>query len=553
MRSLRSVLLLSLAACGAGGSADSGDPGTPGGNVGFGGAQDIGEFRGILERGEIPGPNTLDANGFFNEHFVEPPNITCGGPLCLTPGLSVGRDFLTGAHQATLQISVNTTIDPLEHPRLPMKLAIVVDHSGSMSEDGRLEKVKVGLHALIDQLHDEDRLSIISFDDTVTIDQGFTTALDREKLHSVVAALQPDGGTNIFDGLKAGLDALGETPENEKQNRVILLSDGLATAGNTSQQAIIEMATGYISRGIGLTTIGVGTSFDVELMRGLAERGAGNFYFVEDASAATEVFTEEVDVFMSPIALDLEIQATTTSGWQMREVVGTKQWVPGSSSGSMRVPAVFFASRTSQQGEVGRRGGGSMIFINLDPTVAAIGNVANLTLRYRMPNTQEIITDTVNLNYDRDPHEALEEPFLSYVEMAERYAMYNTFLGFRLATQLAASGDWNCAAATLQATRTSATAWNQTHGNDPDIEADLQLADMFLQNLRAHGASADLSVASCPAAQDPFTDEPTWNDDAYNHPMACSSGSGNAGWLLILGALVFTTARRSTRRRAAAT
>ena len=82
MRSLRSALVLSLAACGAGGAADSGDPGTPGGNVGFGGAQDIGEFRGILERGEIPGPNTLDANGFFNEHFVEPPNITCGGPLC---------------------------------------------------------------------------------------------------------------------------------------------------------------------------------------------------------------------------------------------------------------------------------------------------------------------------------------------------------------------------------------------------------------------------------------------------------------------------------------
>lgn len=538
MRSLRSVLVLSLAACG-GGAADSPSDPTPGGNVGFGGAQDIGEFRGILERGEIPGPNTLDANGFFNEHFVEPPAVTCGGPLCLTPGLSVGRDFLTGAHQATLQISVNTTIDPLEHPRLPMKLSLVVDHSGSMSEDGRLDKVKVGLHALIDQLKDEDRLSIISFDDTVTIDQPFTASLDRDRLHLVVDNLRPRGGTNIFDGLKAGMDALGETVENEKQNRVILLSDGLATAGNTSQQAIIEMATGYVSRGIGLTTIGVGTSFDVELMRGLAERGAGNFYFVEDASAATEVFTEEVDVFMSPIALDLEIRATTTSGWQMREVIGTKQWVPGSTSGEMRVPAVFFASRTSQQGEVGRRGGGSMIFVRLDPTVAAIGNVADLTLSYRLPNTQEIITDKVTLNYDRPPTEALEEPFLSYAEMAERYAMYNTFLGFRLATELASIGDYNCAAATLQTTRASASAWNETHGQDPDIAADLQLAEMFLGNLRAKGANTDLSIESCPAAQDPFTEDPTWNPDAYNHPMACSSGKANASWLLILGALFF--------------
>lgn len=544
MRSLRSVLLLSLAACG-GGAADAPSPSGPGGNVGFGGAQDIGEFRGILERGEVPGPNTLDANGFFNEHFVEPPNITCGGPLCLTPGLSVGRDFLTGAHQATLQISVNTTIDPAEHPRLPMKLAIVVDHSGSMAEDNRLDKVKVGLHALIDQLHDEDRLSIISFDDVVTVDQGFTSALDRDKLHLVVDQLQPRGGTNIFDGLQAGLDALGELPENEKQNRVILLSDGLATAGNTSQDAIIEMATGYIGKGIGLTTIGVGTSFDVNLMRGLAERGAGNFYFVEDASAATEVFTEEIDVFMQPIALDLQISATTTSGWEMREVVGSKTWLPGTNTGEMRVPAVFFASRSSQQGEVGRRGGGSMIFVRLDPTFAAAGDVANLTLSYRLPNTQEIVSDTVKLNYDRDPSEALEEPFLSYAEMAERYAMYNTFLGFRLATQLAAEGDFNCAASALQATRTAASQWNSTHGNDPDIAADLELADMFLGNLRAKGATSELSLQNCPAAQDPWQENPEgWNPDAYNHPMACSSGKANAGWLLILGALFFVRRRR---------
>ncbi len=544
MRTTRSLLVVFLAACG-GGAEDAG-PGPGPGNVGFGGAQDIGEFRGILERGEIPASNTLDANGFFNEHFVEPPDITCGGPLCLTPGLSVGRDFLTGAHQATLQISVNTTVDPLEHPRLPMKLAIVVDHSGSMAEDNRLDKVKVGLHALIEQLNDEDRLAIISFDDVVTLDQPFTSALDRDRLHLVVDNLQPRGGTNIFDGLKAGLDALGELPENEKQNRVILLSDGLATSGNTSQQAIIEMATGYVSKGIGLTTIGVGTSFDVELMRGLAERGAGNFYFVEDASAATEVFTEEVDVFMSPIALDLEIHASTTSGWQMREVVGTKSWLSGATTGELRVPAVFFASRTSQQGEVGRRGGGSMIFVRLDPTSAGIGDVADLTLRYRLPNTNEIITDTVKLNYDREPTQALEEPFLSYSEMAERYAMYNTFLGLRLATQMAEIGDINCAMSALTTMRANAAAWNQTHGPDPDIAADLELTDMFINNLRAKGATSELSLSSCPGAEDPagWEGDGGWNPDAYNHPMACSSGKANAGWLMIVGALFFIRRRR---------
>src|SRR6185369_12075885 len=97
------------------------------------------------------------------------------------------------------------------------------------------------------------------------------------------AKLAPRGGTNIFDGLKAGLDLLGDAPPSDRQNRVIFLSDGLATAGNTSTSAIIDMATSRIIRGIGLTTIGVGTDFDAPLMRGLAERGAGNFYFLENA------------------------------------------------------------------------------------------------------------------------------------------------------------------------------------------------------------------------------------------------------------------------------
>jgi Ca-activated chloride channel family protein len=281
-------------------------------------------------------------------------------------------------------------------------------------------------------------------------------------------------------------------------------------------------------------------------MRGLAERGAGNFYFIEDASAATEVFTEEMDVFMSPIALDLQIEATTGPGWQMREVVGTKLWQAGANRGSMAVPAVFFASRTSQQGEVGRRGGGSMIFVRLDPTAAGAGKVSDLKLTYRLPNTQEIITHTVALDYTANPNDELPEPHLSYPEMAERYAMYNLFLGFRVATTEAAVGDYNCAVSALAATRNNAELWNSTHGNDPDIAADIALADLFIQNLRQQGATGETSLSSCPTATDPYPDYNEGYGEDYQ-PMACSSSKANAGWLLILGALGLVIRRRTRR------
>jgi len=212
MKAIVPGLALSLVAC-AGGGADS-----PGNNVSFGGAQDIGEFRGILDRGEIPGPDTLDANGFFNEHFNAPAPATCGGTLCLVPGLTLAHDWLGGEFQRTLQIAVESTIDPTTVQRLPMNLVLVIDHSGSMASDGRLDKVKAGLDTMIDNLQADDQLAIVSFDDTVTLNTTFTA--DHATLHGIVAELQPGGGTNIFDGLQAGFRQLGDVPESEKQNRV---------------------------------------------------------------------------------------------------------------------------------------------------------------------------------------------------------------------------------------------------------------------------------------------------------------------------------------------
>ncbi|MGE0869641.1 MAG: VWA domain-containing protein [Kofleriaceae bacterium] len=530
---------------GSDGSSPAGtEPG--GGNVSFGGAQDIGAFRGTLERGELPEPDTLDANGFFNEHYNAPPAGGCGAPLCLTPGLSVGRNWLTGAHQATIQISVNTSVDPANYPRLPMRMVVVVDHSGSMAFDGRLDKVKVGLHAMVDHLLPEDRLAIISFDDDVTFDAPFSAELDPTLLHAAIDQLQPDGGTNIYAGLEAGFGLIGEAPSSETQNRVIFLSDGLATIGNTSRAAIMEMASQRIREGVGLTTIGVGNDFDVDLMRGLAESGAGNFYFLEDAQAATEVFTEELDYFMSPLALDVRLQAFAGSGWQLDEVVGTRRWSAGATYGDLEIPAVFLASRTSQEPGAGRRGGGSTLFIHLHASGQAAPDVADIELSYRLPGASQRSTQRVALDYSADPSATPDDPFLSSPEMAERYAMYNMFLGIRAAT---VTSDLSCAAAALSTTRRSAVAWLENH-QDPDIAADLALVDQYLGNLRAHGA-VDRELAGCTFVDAPYEPESGehWCGVGPYDRVGCSAGGGSAGWLVI-GWIALRLRRRRPATRA---
>ncbi len=535
-------LVLVVSACAGETSSDSGagdDQG--GGGVSFGGQQDIGEFRGILESGGVPGQDTLDANGFFNEHYNEPPKTDCTNALCLTPGVSVGRDWLTGAHQATLQVAVNTNIDPTTLTRKPLNLVVVVDHSGSMWDDQRLEKVKVGLHALVDNLADGDRLALVEFDDRVDILAPFADTPNKDQLHTLITNLTPRGSTNIYDGLATGFELASGALSSDRQHRVIFLSDGLATAGNTSMPAIIEMADGYVEQGIGLTTIGVGLSFDVQLMRGLAEHGAGNFYFLEDASAATEVFEQELDYFVTPIALNVQIKAVAGGGWRFGEVFGSSLWTSSTTSGSASIPAVFVASRTSQGPDPGRRGGGSMLFIDLTPTGNNTdGKVADLELSYRLLGSSEIITQRITLAYPNDPAETPSETYLSAPEMAERYAMYNAFLGLRAATR---DANFNCAVAALQKTRENAVAWNTTH-EDPDITADIALIDLYISNLVEHGATYDTSLDTC------RTDEPPYGDDYYegghDHQYACSAG-GNPRGLLVIALAGMLAIRRKRR------
>jgi MYXO-CTERM domain-containing protein len=248
---------------------------------------------------------------------------------------------------------------------------------------------------------------------------------------------------------------------------------------------------------------------------------------------------------MQPIALDVRVEAVAGPGYRFDEAVGSHLWSDGNNRGSMQIPAVFVASRTSQGGGQGRRGGGSMIFIHMTPMAGNTGRVAAITLSFRAPGSAERISQTTTLDYTSDPAITPDEPYLSAPEMAERFAMYNMYLGIRAATE---SYDFACAVAVLDATRAGATAWNRSH-EDPDIAADVALVDHYLANLRARGVNGERTLSACPAAADPYgppigVDPPIDEIDHYPRHYACSTGDGSGGLPILIGALVAVGLRR---------
>jgi hypothetical protein len=212
----------------------------------------------------------------------------------------------------------------------------------------------------------------------------------------------------------------------------------------------------------------------------------------------------------------------------------------------MTIPAVFVSSRTSQAPEGGRRGGGSMLFIHLTPTGmnGPDGKVADITLTYRLPGASDVTTQTVTLAYPADPSETPADTYLSTPEMAERFAMYNIFLGLRVATN---TYDPACAAQTLETVKANASTWNTTH-EDPDTTADIQLMDLYITNLHAHGGSGEGTTCG---QSDPYG----YGDDTYygndqQQVAACSAGGNPRGLLPILFSVVAIVVVRRRRRRA---
>jgi len=473
-------------------------------NVGQGGAKDFGVFRRILDEGGLPLPETLDDVGFFAEHHTELPPPDCGQPLCLHGMLAVAEHMISGEAYTMLQAGMNARVSEEALQRRPLNLAIAIDVSGSMRAAGKIEFVRMGLDLMVDELEPGDEVSVVVYSNEAIVVAEALGDDARDELRSIVRRLGASGGTNIYAGLEAAFGLVREHQQPGRQNRVILLSDGVATVGFTEDAQILAMARDHSEEGIGLTTIGVGNEFNVNLMRQLSESGSGNFYFLEDGEAVEEVFVEELAYFVTPVATDLRLEVHSGDAYDLGRVFGTKLWVAQGAGGIVEIPSVFVAHRQAHddQGQ-GRRGGGSAILIDLEAAegwdeLAELDEnaVARLRLSYLPDGAALREEQTVEIRYPNHPGVLLEGGWFDGAEgedhsVEKNFVMLNTYLGLLTASEQVELGDVDAAFGALSALEVSVAAWNELN-DDEDIAADLDVVRRFIENLVAAGAASPL-------------------------------------------------------------
>ena len=193
--------------------------------------------------------------------------------------------------------------------RRPMNLTLVIDVSGSMGYDNRMELVKRSLRLLVDQLNYRDRIGLVTYGSAARVVLEPVSGDRKKVIKRAIDGLYPGGSTFAEAGINLGYDMADRMFVEGHNNCLVLCSDGVANVGNTSADDIMRRIKKFTKRGITLSAFGVGMgNYNDVLLEQLAVEGNGKYAYINDIDEARKLFVENFVGNFQVLARDVKIQ-----------------------------------------------------------------------------------------------------------------------------------------------------------------------------------------------------------------------------------------------------
>ncbi len=261
--------------------------------------------------------------------MVGPANIRPALADSAVPGPAVrcrvelDREVIPAGQDQTVVIKVTLDTDaaPERSERPPVNLAVVLDRSGSMSGH-KIERAKDAAIAALRRLSANDIFSLVIYDHNVETIVPAQSAANTEWIESRIRGIRPGGNTALFGGVSQGAAEIRKHLEGRYVHRMILLSDGLANTGPSSPADLGRLGASLLKEGISVTTVGVGTDYNEDLMARLAQRSDGNTYFVENSSDLARIFAAELGDVLSVVAKKVNVVIECPEGVVPVRIIG---------------------------------------------------------------------------------------------------------------------------------------------------------------------------------------------------------------------------------------
>ena len=261
----------------------------------------------------------------------------------------------------------------------PNNLVFLIDVSGSMSPPSRLPLIVSSFHVLVDQLRAEDRVSIVVYAGAAGLVLPPTSGEDKQTILAALNALQAGGSTAGGAGIEFAYKVAQENLIKGGNNRVILATDGDFNVGVSSARELEKLIEKKRESGVFLSVLGVGDdNYRDDAMETLADKGNGNYFYLDSPLEAEKVFRHELTGTLVTIAKDVKVQLE----FDPAQVASYRQI----GYENRALENKDFDDDEKDAGELGAGHSVTALFELVPAPTASRGPVATLRLRYKEPN-----------------------------------------------------------------------------------------------------------------------------------------------------------------------
>jgi Ca-activated chloride channel family protein len=262
-------------------------------------------LRRLLNDGELPPRDAVRIEELINYFRYDYPAPAGDAPFSVTTELAACP--WNPRHQLALIGLKGKVLPAATTP--PRNLVFLIDVSGSMADADKLPFVQHGLRLLARELTAADRVAIVVYAGRSGLVLPPTSGDRREVIDAAIANLAAGGSTNGAAGIQLAYRTAREHFVKDGVNRVILATDGDFNVGVTSRSELEALIERERASGVFLSVLGVGTgNLQDGTMEMLADKGNGNYSYLDSLDEARRVLVEEAGGTLVTIAKDVKIQ-----------------------------------------------------------------------------------------------------------------------------------------------------------------------------------------------------------------------------------------------------
>jgi len=261
--------------------------------------------RRFLNKGTLPPKDAVRIEELLNYFSYDYPEPADGKPFAVTT--AIGDCPWNAAHRLALIGLQARRIDSTSTP--PRNLVFLVDVSGSMETPEKLPLVKASLAMLARNLTSRDRIALVVYAGAAGVVLPSTQGGDSMAVLEALGRLEAGGSTNGAQGMTLAYNIARKSFIAGGVNRVILATDGDFNVGVTNQGDLIRLIEQNRDTGVSLSVLGFGMgNLKDSTMEKLADRGNGNYSYIDSLTEARKVLVEEAGSTLVTVAKDVKLQ-----------------------------------------------------------------------------------------------------------------------------------------------------------------------------------------------------------------------------------------------------